>query len=96
MLAQSLLTCTGKSDVERMEMLYQKALARSPREKERQSLAEFLAAQRAFFQSHPSEAGQFLTVGLAPRSPGLAEPKLAAWMAVSRVVLGLHETITRY
>jgi Protein of unknown function (DUF1553)/Protein of unknown function (DUF1549)/Planctomycete cytochrome C len=95
-LAQSLLARPGVADSDRIELLYQRALARSPREKERQSLTEFLTAQRAFFRGHPSEAGQFLGVGLAPLSSGVAEPELAAWTAVCRVVLALHETITRY
>ncbi len=95
-LAQSLLACSGKSDSDRLDILYQRALARLPRDKERQSLTEFLATQRAFFQGHASEASQFLGVGLAPLLTEVPEPELAAWTAVCRVVLGLHETITRY
>jgi mono/diheme cytochrome c family protein len=95
-LAQALLARPGDTDADRIGLLYKRTLARSPREKERYSLTEFLAAQRAFFRGHPSEAGQFLSVGLAPLLSGVAEPELAAWTAVCRVVLGLHETITRY
>ena len=56
---------------------------------------DFLVVQRDFFQGHPSEADQLLSVGVAAPRPG-AEPELAAWTAVCRVVLDLHETITRY
>jgi mono/diheme cytochrome c family protein len=95
-LAQSLLGAPAGSDADRIERLYQKALARSPRERERQSLTAFLAARRESFRSHPSEADPLLRVGLAPLAAGIDEPELAAWTTVCRVVLGLHETITRY
>ncbi len=95
-LAQAILAAPEKSDDARIESLTQRALARSPRPNEARSLAEFLAAQRAYFQHRPSEAAQFLDVGLAPRPAQLAGPELAAWTMVCRVVMGLHETITRY
>ena len=95
-LAQSLLAQPGDSDLRRLDLLYEKALARPPRDAERKSLIAFLAAQRAFFRDHSSEADQFLHVGLAPLPPAVAEPELASWTAVCRVVLDLHETITRY
>jgi hypothetical protein len=95
-LAGSLLSAPGHTDPDRIGRLYQLALARSPKPPEQRSLSEFLAAQRAYFRAHPSEADQFLHVGLAPSSSGTDQPELAAWTAVCRVVLNLHETITRY
>ena len=95
-LAQSLLEEPGGSDADRIARLYERALARSPRDNERQSLTDFLEAQRAFFRGHPSEASQLLSVGQAPLPAGVDEPELAAWTLVCRVVLDLHETITRY
>jgi hypothetical protein len=95
-LAQLLLERPGETDADRIGLLYERALARPPRENERQSLMEFLAAQRAFFRGHPSEAGQCVSVGLAPLSSRVDKPELAAWTCVCRVVLDLHETITIY
>lgn len=95
-LAQSLLEGTAGSDADRIARLYQRALARPPREPERQALLEFLSARRRFFREHPSEAGHLLGVGNSPRGAGVDEPELAAWTTVCRVVLGLQETITRY
>jgi hypothetical protein len=95
-LAQSLLAASDASDAERISLLYEKALARAPRREESDSLMAFLAARRSFFRDHLSAADQFVHVGRAPVNPSAAEPVLAAWTAVCRVVLALHETITRY
>jgi hypothetical protein len=95
-LARSLMAIQGESDAERLNRLYEKALARPPREHERQSLLEFLSARRSFFRGHHSEAGQLLRVGNAPLAEVIDEPELAAWTTACRVVLGLHETISRY
>jgi hypothetical protein len=96
-LAQSLLASDcDRTDAGRISRLYQKALARPPRKKEQESLAAFLTVQRAFFRDHPSEAEQLLRVGHSPPPAAIVEPELAAWTTVCRVVLDLHETITRY
>jgi hypothetical protein len=95
-LAQSLLKGSSQTDGQRIDLLYRRALARPPRDRERESLLAFLAAQRAYFRDRPSDADQLLRVGIAPLSAAFAEPELAAWTAVCRVVLDLHETITRY
>jgi hypothetical protein len=96
MLAQSLRKNGTPSDSDRLKLLYERALARLPRSTEQRSLLEFLAAQRAYFQGHPSEAGQLVHPGQAHVSLSPAEPELAAWTMVCRVVMGLHETMTRY
>jgi hypothetical protein len=95
-LAQLLLSRSSQTDGERIDVLYRKALARLPRDKEREALVSFLAAQRAYFRDRPSDAERLLHVGNAPRPAALAEPELAAWTGLCRVVLDLHETITRY
>jgi Protein of unknown function (DUF1553)/Protein of unknown function (DUF1549)/Planctomycete cytochrome C len=95
-LAQSLLVDSGATDAQRISLAYERAVARPPRAEERDSLTAFLAAQRSFFRKHASEADQLVHVGLAPVCAAVAEPELAAWTALCRVVLALHETITRY
>ena len=37
-----------------------------------------------------------IKAGIAPAEPGLPPVELAAWTATARVILNLHETITRY
>ena len=83
------------SDLERLEQVFLRSLARPPRDSERQSLLAFLAGQREAWQAVPGEARKLLATGLRPLP--LGDPaELAAWTSLCRVVLNLHETITRY
>ena len=76
-------------------MIYQRALARGPKPQEKASLLAFLAKVRTEYAARPDDAKKLLAIGLAPTPTGNA-PELAAWTSVCRVVLNLHETITRY
>jgi hypothetical protein len=85
------------TDQGRLDWLYKLALSRSPKAAEMESLMKFLNAQRELFKKDPKEAERLLLVGNAPNPPKeIAGPELAAWTAVVRVVLNLHETITKY
>ncbi len=95
-LASSILVEPGRSDEARLDMLFEKALARSAKPRERTSLLAFLDHQRREARDHPEEASKLLSVGLAPLSPIADKSELAAWTEVCRVVLNLHESITRY
>jgi hypothetical protein len=94
-LAQQLLA-GGGTDAERIAKLYQRALARPPRAKEAASLAKFLAGQRELYKASPEEAQKLLQIGIAPVRGTDDSAELAAWTNACRVVLNLHETITRY
>jgi hypothetical protein len=85
-----------KDDGARIERLYQRALARSVRPAESASLVDFLSRQRGFYHDHPTEADHLLKVGQSPPADGLDPAEAAAWTTVCRIVLNLHETITRY
>ena len=41
-------------------------------------------------------SGKLLAVGVAPSAPDLDATQLAAWTQTARLVLNLHESITRY
>lgn len=84
------------TDAARIDALYQRALARSPKDKERESLLKFLEEQRHDFADQPEDSAKLLKVGLSPAPKDIPAPELAAWASVCRVVLNLHETITRY
>ena len=86
----------GADDPQRLDAAFAKALARPPKERERESLTGFLATQREYFRANPDDAKKTLTNGQAPTSPNADPVELAAWTQVCRVVLNLHETITRY
>jgi hypothetical protein len=74
--------------------LFQRALAREPKPAELEGLQKFHQAQLAYFTANPADAEKLLKVGLKPAKAYSAE--LAAWAATCRVLLNLHETITRY
>ena len=96
-LAANLLTDDhGTTDGGRLEGLFKLALARSPRAEEKDSLSKFLADRRAEYKANPKDAERMLLVGNAPTPKAIDPTELAAWTAVVRVVLNLHETITRY
>lgn len=72
------------------------ALARKPSGSEKQALANLFQTQQSYYDQHPDEVLKLLSIGLPMK---LAEGDLAeqaAWTQVCRVILNLHETITRY
>ena len=95
MFAEKILT-NSADDAQRLDAAFEDALARAPRANERRSLTTFLATQREHFRATPEDAKATQTVGLAPVSSNIDSVELAAWTQVCRVVLNLHETITRY
>jgi hypothetical protein len=95
-LAGSLLASPAKTDDARLDLLFQRTLARSPKPKERESLKNFLAEQRTHYQVNLADAEKLLKVGLAPQLNAKDAAEVAAWASVCRVVLNLHETVTRY
>jgi hypothetical protein len=94
--AAKLLSSDNKSDAARITLAYQDALGRAPNSKEAQSLLKFLAEQRAYYTAHPDDAKKLTNTGQAPSPTNLETPEHAAWTTLCRVVLNLHETITRY
>ncbi len=94
--AARLLESGCRSDEERVGLAFQKALARPVKSKEQKSLLEFLTSQREYYVSNSEEAMKLMHVGIAPISGGANQTELAAWTQVCRVILNLHETITRY
>jgi hypothetical protein len=94
--AAHLLAGPAKTDADRIQQVYERALARPPKTQEQESLLRFLAEQRGRFRAHPEDARKLLAVGLAPAPQSVAAPELAAWASVCRAILNLHETITRY
>ena len=72
------------------------ALARKPSGSERQALASLFQTQQAYFDQHPDDARKLLAIGLPLKKADGDLADQAAWTQVCRVILNLHETITRY
>ena len=75
--------------------LYRRVLLRQPTSKEVELLRGVFQRHVAHYQQHPKLADAVLHVGLSPVADGLAPAELAAWTSLARVMLNLHETITR-
>jgi hypothetical protein len=82
-------------DDRRLTWAWRRALQRMPEATELATLRQVLAERRKAYQVDPSAAQAFLKVGLTPPPAALAPAELAAWTHVTRVLLNLHETITR-
>lgn len=93
--AGKLLKAPVENDGARIDAAYQQALARKPKDKERESLLALLTKAREEYRTRPDDAPKLQAVGIAPAANGDAV-ELAAWTTLCRVVLNLHETITRY
>ena len=72
------------------------ALARDTSASELESLGKFLKTQRDFYQENPDDAAAFLKTGLSDPGEGQNPAELAALAQLCRVILNLHENITRY
>ena len=86
----------GADDAEKVRHALRIALSREAKPAEIESLTAFIAERRKFYQSKPEDAAAFLKTGLSDPGGGQDPVELAAWAQLCRVVLNLHETITRY
>ena len=94
-LAQHLLEQPGP-DRHRLDLAFQRTLLRPARADELDSISRFLAEQLRHYREHGDEAALLIHVGLSPLPVRVDPVILAAWTSTSRVLLNLHESITRY
>jgi len=94
--AARLLAAACRGDEPRLDLAFERALARPAKNKEKASLLAFLAMQRQHFAAETDAAGKLALVGNTPAPKNLSRAELAAWTQVCRVILNLQETITRY
>jgi hypothetical protein len=86
---------SGGDALKRIEWAMQQALQRQATTEESKTLSALLAKQLADYQKDPAAAEALLQTGAAPLKVNLNKSELAAWTHVARVLLNLHETITR-
>jgi hypothetical protein len=85
----------GATPNERLAWAYRQALSRLPTESEAKLLFALLAKQQQEYQQDKTAAQKLLSVGASPLPKNIDKAELAAWTALARVLLNLHETITR-
>ncbi len=94
-LAARILRGGGEGDGLKIEHAVGRTLQRAPRPEERATLAALLAERRREYAADPAAARALLATGDAAVPAGPDAVELAAWTHVARVLLNLHEFITR-
>jgi len=92
--ARVLSECKGSTH-ERIAWAWQQALQRPPRPEELKTVEALVEQHLKNYQSDARSAAELLGVGFSPVPGSLDKSELAAWTHVARVLLNLHETITR-
>ena len=94
-LATKVLRLASADDQERATLLWRCVLQRDPSPSESQLAVDLAASHRSHYHEDEDQALQLIEVGQMPRDESLSTVELAAWTSVARVILNLHETITR-
>ncbi|MEK0446553.1 MAG: hypothetical protein RLZZ399_1874 [Verrucomicrobiota bacterium] len=94
-LAARVLRQGGRTDEDRLNWAFQVVLQRTPNPQESAELRALLLKHRGEFQAKPEATQPLLAVGLAPAPTDITSTELAAWTSLARVLLNLHETVTR-
>jgi hypothetical protein len=92
--ARILGECHGGT-AQRLTWAWQQALQRDPSPEETKTMLALLDSHLAVYRRDTKAAEDLLKTGLAPASATLDKAELAAWSHIARVLLNLHETITR-
>jgi hypothetical protein len=79
----------------KLDYAYRRALSRPADAKESAILLGVLEKHKAEYAADKAAAQKMLTVGDRPMPKDLDAAELAAWTSVTRIILNLHETITR-
>jgi len=94
-LAERILTEGGKDAKSRITYAYQHALHRNPQSKELDLLTGIASKHLKQYQGDTGAADALLKIGSKNVSPKQDKAELAAWTSIARIVLNLHEIITR-
>jgi hypothetical protein len=92
--ARILLEASGTTD-ERLVWAWQQALQRDPTAEEQQLMLALFEDRIADYRIDSVSADALLATGLIPVPATVNRADLAAWTHVARVLLNLHEMITR-
>ena len=94
-LAERILRVGGQSPRDRLAWAFGEVTSRLPEEREFAVLGDLLGKQAAHYAQDQEAARKLVSIGQRPVPRDLDTSELAAWTEVARVLLNLHETITR-
>ena len=93
--AERIVSEGGGTIESRLDWACREVLSRHSTDRETAVLRQVFEKHLASWQKDESAAKAFLSVGSRPMPAETSAAELAAWTSVSRVILNLHETITR-
>jgi hypothetical protein len=93
--AAEILRDGGADSTARVEWAWRRALQRPPRPEEARTLIDLVQRHREAYARETTAARSLLGVGQAAAPEGVDPAELAAWTNAARVLLNLHESITR-
>ncbi len=94
--AQRILEQNTDSFEQRVTWAYRRAVARAPEEAEVAELSKLFTKQLERYTADNEAARKLISTGQYPVTDKAPPDTLAAWTSVTRSILNLHETITRY
>lgn len=93
-LAESVLLAKP-NDEERLDAAFEETLQRKPTDEERIVMRQLLKEHLDRYHANPEDAAKIAKNGASAVYKDVNPVELAAWTSVTRVLLSLHETITR-
>jgi hypothetical protein len=94
-LAVRMLKEGGADTKSRLTWAWRQVLSRAPRPEEIKAIQPLLDKQLAEYRCNTAAAQALLKIGQSPPPQDADPAELAAWTNIARVILNLHETITR-
>jgi len=94
--AERILQHGGDTDGERLAWAFERALSRQPSAGERDILLRLAGERTAHFAANAGAAKAAAAAGEWPAATALKPERVAAWAAVSRAILNLYETTSRF
>ncbi len=94
--AERILQHGGDTDGERLAWAFERALSREPSADERDILLRLASERAGHFAANAAAAKSAATAGEWPAGTALKPERVAAWAAVSRAILNLYETTSRF
>jgi hypothetical protein len=86
----------GESPEERIHWAWRQAVSRAPEEREVAVVRRVLEKHLDQFRADADAGKALVSVGMQPLPDDIDAAELAGWISVARVILNLHESITRY
>ena len=94
--AERILQHGGDTDGERLAWAFERVLSREPSAGERDILLRLVGERAAHFAARAGAAKAAASAGEWPVATALKPELVAAWSAVSRAILNLYETTSRF